>query len=147
MTSQTAGQKSVHTVLSGPAAGVLGGIYTSHLAGIDNIITIDMGGTSFDVSLVHGGKPTLTMEGDIHGHPIKVPMIDIKTLGAGGGSIAWVDRGGALQVGPESAGADPGPPAPGMRMVIPVRLLEPCWSALSCMTFCISSNLARACSC
>ncbi len=109
MSSQAAGQKSVHTVLSGPAAGVLGGIYTSRLSDIYDIITIDMGGTSFDVSLVNRGEPTLTTESDIDGHAIKVPMIDIKTLGAGGGSIAWVDQGGALQVGPESAGADPGP--------------------------------------
>lgn len=109
MSSQTAGEKSVHTVLSGPAAGVLGGIYSSHLVGLDNIITIDMGGTSFDVSLVYQGRPTLTKESDIDGHAIKVPMIDIKTLGAGGGSVAWVDQGGGLQVGPESAGADPGP--------------------------------------
>ena len=109
MTAQTAGQKSVHTVLSGPAAGVLGGLALSKMAGFDNIITIDMGGTSFDVSLAHRGVPSFTTESDIGGHPIKIPMIDIKTLGAGGGSIARIDIGGALQVGPESAGADPGP--------------------------------------
>jgi N-methylhydantoinase A len=109
MSSETAGQKSVHTVLSGPAAGVIGGIALAKLAGEDNLITIDMGGTSFDVSLVRNGVPTFTMESDIDGHVIKIPMIDIKTLGAGGGSIAWVDAGGALQVGPQSAGADPGP--------------------------------------
>ncbi len=109
MTSETAGQKSVHTVLSGPAAGVLGGLAIAKMIGEENIITIDMGGTSFDVSLAHLGQPTFTMESDIAGHIIKIPMIDIKTLGAGGGSIARVDPGGALQVGPESAGADPGP--------------------------------------
>ena len=109
MTAATAGQKSVHTVLSGPAAGVLGALRQARLIGIENIITIDMGGTSFDVSLAHRGQPTFTTESDIGGHPIKVPMIDIKTLGAGGGSIASIDAGGALQVGPESAGADPGP--------------------------------------
>lgn len=109
MSSETAGQKSVHTVLSGPAAGVIGAIALAKLAGEDNLITIDMGGTSFDVSLVRAGVPTFTMESDIDGHVIKIPMIDIKTLGAGGGSIAWVDAGGALQVGPQSAGADPGP--------------------------------------
>jgi N-methylhydantoinase A len=109
MSSETAGQKSVHTVLSGPAAGVIGAIALAKLAGEANLITIDMGGTSFDVSLVRDGIPTFTMESDIDGHIIKIPMIDIKTLGAGGGSIAWVDAGGALQVGPQSAGADPGP--------------------------------------
>ena len=109
MTSETAAKKSVHTVLSGPAAGVLGALLSSKMIGIDNAITIDMGGTSFDVSLIYKGVPTYTTESDIDGHVIKVPMIDIKTLGAGGGSIAWIDPGGALQVGPRSAGADPGP--------------------------------------
>ncbi len=109
MTSETASQKSVHTVLSGPAAGVLGGVTLAKMIGEENVITIDMGGTSFDVSLTYRGKPTFTTESDIGGHIIKIPMIDIKTLGAGGGSIAWVDQGGALQVGPHSAGADPGP--------------------------------------
>ncbi len=114
MTSEVAGQKSVHTVLSGPAAGVIGGLAIARVSGAEDIITIDMGGTSFDVSLVRGGRPTFTMESDIDGHIIKIPMIDIKTLGAGGGSIAWVDAGGALQVGPESAGADPGPACYGL---------------------------------
>jgi len=109
MSSGTAGRKSVHTVLSGPAAGVIGAIALAKLAKAEDLITIDMGGTSFDVSLVRGGVPSFTMESDIDGHVIKIPMIDIKTLGAGGGSIAWVDAGGALQVGPQSAGADPGP--------------------------------------
>ena len=114
MSSEIAGKKSVHTVLSGPAAGVIGAISLSKLAGEDNLITIDMGGTSFDVSLVRSGMPTFTMESDIDDHVIKIPMIDIKTLGAGGGSISWVDAGGALHVGPESAGADPGPACYGM---------------------------------
>jgi N-methylhydantoinase A len=114
MTSETAGQKSVHTVLSGPAAGVLGGVTLSRMVGEENVITIDMGGTSFDVSLAYRGQPTFTMESDIGGHIIKIPMIDIKTLGAGGGSIAWVDQGGALQVGPQSAGAEPGPACYGL---------------------------------
>ena len=109
MSSETAGQKSVHTVLSGPAAGVIGAIALAKLAQADDLITIDMGGTRFDVSLVRGGVPTFTTESDNDGHVIKIPMIDIKTLGAGGGSIAWVDAGGGLQVGPQSAGADPGP--------------------------------------
>ncbi|MFB3906170.1 MAG: hydantoinase/oxoprolinase family protein [Acidobacteriota bacterium] len=109
MTSETASKKSVHTVLSGPAAGVLGGVTLAKMAGEENVITIDMGGTSFDVSLSYRGEPTYTMESDIGGHIVKIPMIDIKTLGAGGGSIAWVDSGGVLQVGPDSAGAHPGP--------------------------------------
>ena len=109
MTAHTAGQKSVHTVLSGPAAGVLGGLALSKMAGFENIITIDMGGTSFDVSLAHRGVPSFTTESDIGGHPIKIPMIDIKTMGAGGASIARIDAGGSLQAGAESAGADPGP--------------------------------------
>ena len=114
MSSETAGQKSVHTVLSGPAAGVIGAISLAKLANEQNLITIDMGGTSFDVSLVRDGVPTFTMESDIDGYVIKIPMIDIKTLGAGGGSVAWVDAGGALQVGPQSAGADPGPACYGL---------------------------------
>ena len=114
MTSETAGKKSVHTVLSGPAAGMLGGLELAKMSGFEDIITVDMGGTSFDVSLAYQGKPTFTTESEIGGHVIKVPMIDIKTLGAGGGSIAWVDAGGALQVGPESAGADPGPACYGL---------------------------------
>jgi len=114
MTADTAGKKSVHTVLSGPAAGLLGGLELAKMAGFEDIITVDMGGTSFDVSLAHRGRPTFANESDIGGHAIKVPMIDIKTLGAGGGSIAWVDPGGALQVGPESAGADPGPACYGL---------------------------------
>lgn len=109
MTSETASKKSVHTVLSGPAAGVLGGLTLAKMVGEENVITIDMGGTSFDVSLAYQGNPTFTLESEINGQVIKIPMIDIKTLGAGGGSIAWVDQGGALQVGPKSAGADPGP--------------------------------------
>jgi N-methylhydantoinase A len=74
-----------------------------------NIITIDMGGTSSDICLIEAGRPRLTTEADIEGYPIKLPMIDINTIGAGGGSIAWIDAGGALRVGPQSAGADPGP--------------------------------------
>lgn len=109
MTSETARQKSVHTILSGPAAGVLGGITLAKMVGEENVITIDMGGTSFDVSLAFRGQPLFTTESEINGQIVKIPMIDIKTLGAGGGSIAWIDPGGALQVGPQSAGADPGP--------------------------------------
>ena len=98
----------IRTVLSGPAGGVLGAYQIAKTAGYNQIITFDMGGTSTDVSLCNNGI-SLTTESTISGLPIKVPLIDIHTVGAGGGSIATVDAGGALRVGPESAGADPGP--------------------------------------
>jgi N-methylhydantoinase A len=98
----------VHTVLSGPAGGVVGALSAAREVGIDRIITFDMGGTSTDVSLCDG-EVLLTSEAEIAGIPIHVPVIDIHTVGAGGGSIAYADRGGALRVGPRSAGADPGP--------------------------------------
>ena len=98
----------IRTVLSGPAGGVIGAYQVAKSAGYDHIITFDMGGTSTDVSLCNSGI-SLTTESTISGLPIKVPLIDIHTVGAGGGSIATVDAGGALRVGPESAGADPGP--------------------------------------
>ena len=79
------------------------------------MITIDIGGTSSDICLIKDGKPNLTTESDIEGYPIKLPMIDVNTIGAGGGSIAWIDPGGALRVGPQSAGADPGPACYGLR--------------------------------
>lgn len=99
----------VRTLLSGPAAGVTGGIYAAGQVGFDNVITIDMGGTSTDVCLVNKGKPLVTTENKLSGLPSAVPMIDISSVGAGGGSIAWLDEGGMLRVGPRSAGADPGP--------------------------------------
>ena len=98
----------IRTVLSGPAGGVIGAYQVAKAAGYDQIVTFDMGGTSTDVSLCNNGI-SLTTESTISGLPIKVPLIDIHTVGAGGGSIATVDAGGALRVGPESAGADPGP--------------------------------------
>lgn len=98
----------IQTVLSGPAGGVVGAFHIAKTAGYDKIITFDMGGTSTDVSLCDGGI-SMTTESTISGLPIKVPLIDIHTVGAGGGSIATVDSGGALRVGPESAGAVPGP--------------------------------------
>jgi len=109
MSSETAAKKSVHTLLSGPAAGVIAGLAIGKMSGTDNVITIDMGGTSFDVSLIYQGNISLVTESEIAGQIVTVPMLDVITLGAGGGSIAWIDRGGALQVGPESAGAEPGP--------------------------------------
>ena len=99
----------VRMVLSGPAAGVEGARVVGEEAGFPDLITIDMGGTSCDVSLVRDGRAAVTTEGNIAGYPIKVPMVDINTIGAGGGSIAWIDKGSALRVGPQSAGAEPGP--------------------------------------
>ncbi len=108
VSAETVVKEPVRTVLSGPAGGVVGAWKIGKVAGFERLITFDMGGTSTDVSLVDR-KPTLTTETKISGIPIKVPMIDIHTVGAGGGSIVWVDKGGALKVGPQSAGADPGP--------------------------------------
>ncbi len=99
----------ITTVLSGPAAGALGAALISSLAGFDHVLTCDGGGTSTDVSVVLGGEPTLTTEGTVGAYPSKVPMIDVVTVGAGGGSIAWINPEGSLKVGPQSAGADPGP--------------------------------------
>ena len=128
MTVDTAVRHASATLLSGPAAGAVGAMFFADLLGQDllgrevpergrpgrsregrNLILMDMGGTSFDVTLVNDGKVTLGTEGEIAGYRIAKPMIDIHTIGAGGGSIAWVDRGGMLRVGPASAGSDPGP--------------------------------------
>ena len=109
-----AAQQPVRTVLSGPAAGTVGAAELAALAGIEDVISCDMGGTSFDVALIPKGKPAQSTGRQIaYGVPVQLPMVDIHTIGAGGGSIAWVDRGGVLQVGPESAGAEPGPAAYG----------------------------------
>jgi len=105
----TAARLPVRTLLSGPSTGVVGAQMTACLAGAQDIITFDMGGTSTDVALMQGGEARLAREAVVHGYPIKAPMLDIHTVGAGGGSIAFVDTGGLLKVGPRSAGADPGP--------------------------------------
>src|SRR4029077_14745274 len=99
----------ITTVLSGPAAGALGAALIAQVAGFDRVLTCDGGGTSTDVSVVVDGQPTLTTEGTVGAFPSKIPMIDVVTVGAGGGSIAWLSPEGALKVGPQSAGADPGP--------------------------------------
>ncbi|MHB1472189.1 MAG: hydantoinase/oxoprolinase family protein [Dermatophilaceae bacterium] len=99
----------ITTVLSGPAAGALGAALICGRAGFDKVLTCDGGGTSTDVSVVLGGEPTLTTEGTVGTYPSKIPMIDVVTVGAGGGSIAWISREGTLKVGPRSAGAAPGP--------------------------------------
>src|SRR5882757_5536400 len=103
-----AAREPVTTILSGPAGGVTGAAYAAELAGIDKVITFDMGGTSTDVALLSGELRT-TSESTAAGFPVAVPMLEIHTVGAGGGSLARFDRGGALRVGPESAGAEPGP--------------------------------------
>lgn len=102
-------QKPVVTLLSGPAAGVAGGVFFGNLCGRDNIITLDMGGTSNDVALIRDGKPFLTIESQLGNYPLRQAMISVDTIGAGGGSIAYMDPVGGLKVGPQSAGADPGP--------------------------------------
>ncbi|MBW8731716.1 MAG: hydantoinase/oxoprolinase family protein [Terrabacter sp.] len=99
----------ITTVLSGPAAGALGAGLIASRAGFDQVLTCDGGGTSTDVSVVLAGEPTLTTEGTVGAYPSKIPMIDVVTVGAGGGSIAWISPEGSLKVGPQSAGADPGP--------------------------------------
>lgn len=102
-------RQPITTVLSGPAAGALGAALVATTAGFDKILTLDGGGTSTDVSVVMNGEPALTTEGSIGTYPVRIPMIDIVTVGAGGGSIAWISPEGTLKVGPRSAGADPGP--------------------------------------
>jgi N-methylhydantoinase A/oxoprolinase/acetone carboxylase beta subunit len=108
MSTKEARRHAVRTVLSGPAGGVVGALEVAKLSGFSRILGFDMGGTSTDVSLCDG-QPRETLEASIDGLPVRVPMLDIHTVGAGGGSIARVDEGGLLRVGPESAGADPGP--------------------------------------
>src|SRR5207244_8589892 len=94
---------------TGPASGVLGAAPIARLAGVENAISLDMGGTSTDVCLIAGGEAGRASERDVAGLPLRLPTVDLQTVGAGGGSIVWRDTGGALRVGPESAGADPGP--------------------------------------
>ncbi len=102
-------RQPISTVLSGPAAGALGAAMVAHRAGFSQVLTCDGGGTSTDVSVVLDGEPALTTEGTVGSFPSKIPMIDVVTVGAGGGSIAWISPEGTLKVGPRSAGADPGP--------------------------------------
>ena len=99
----------IKTGLSGPAAGVIGVQYLMNLIDVKNVITIDVGGTSTDISMIVDGNIESSKDKNISGYPVRIPSIDISTIGAGGGSIAWVDNGGILKVGPQSAGAEPGP--------------------------------------
>jgi len=115
LSARDASRHAVRTVLSGPAGGVIGALETARSSGFRRLLGFDMGGTSTDVSLVDG-SPRETTESVIDGLPVRIPMLDIHTVGAGGGSIARVDAGGLLRVGPESAGADPGPACYGKGM-------------------------------
>ena len=118
ISAQVAAREPVRTILSGPAGGVVGALQVTRTAGFERIITFDMGGTSTDVALCDRDGMRLTNESIVAGVPVAIPMMDIHTVGAGGGSIARIDEGGSLRVGPESAGADPGPACYG-RSVVP----------------------------
>ncbi|MFD2181069.1 hydantoinase/oxoprolinase family protein [Rhodoplanes azumiensis] len=102
-------KKPITTALSGPAAGALGSAVIAEIAGFPDLVTLDAGGTSTDLCLIEKGRPSVTNGGSVGPFPVRLPMIDIKTIGTGGGSIAWISREGHLKVGPKSAGADPGP--------------------------------------
>src|SRR5471030_3482102 len=110
VSSAIVSEHAVNTVMSGPASGVIAAAYTASAAGYKDVVTYDMGGTSTDVALIQDGVPTVSSELELeYAMPIHVPMVDVHTIGAGGGSIASVDSAGMLRVGPESAGARPGP--------------------------------------
>ena len=110
VSARHAPEEAAKTVMSGPASGVMAAAYTANRAGFDDIITYDMGGTSSDVAVIRGGVPAVSHELEIeYAMPVHLPMVDVRTIGSGGGSVAWIDDAGLLQVGPESAGADPGP--------------------------------------
>jgi N-methylhydantoinase A len=119
MSPQVAQRFASNTLLSGPAGAPQAGIHYGEVHGFRNLITVDMGGTSFDVALIRNGLASVTTEGDIGGHRIASPILDIHTVGSGGGSIAWIDAGGLLHVGPKSAGAAPGPACYGRGGTLP----------------------------
>jgi N-methylhydantoinase A len=104
-----AGHRPISTLVSGPAAGVTGAVHLTKTAGFPDVITFDVGGTSTDVCVIQNSSPSIAREREVGGFAVRFPMIDVHSVGAGGGSIAWIDDGGFLQVGPKSAGADPGP--------------------------------------
>lgn len=117
MTTEEARGRAVNIVNSGPAGGALAAAYVGQLTGDGQIISVDMGGTSFDIGLIVGGEPRMAPESQFEGFPVKMPILDVHAIGAGGGSLAWVDQGGALvslSVGPESAGSAPGPACYGL---------------------------------
>jgi N-methylhydantoinase A len=107
-TARKARQQPIQTLLSGPVGGTIGGAALSRAASRPNLVCVDMGGTSFDMSLIVDGSPSVSSETELEGLPVLMPLVDINTIGAGGGSLAWLEAGG-LRVGPQSAGADPGP--------------------------------------
>jgi N-methylhydantoinase A len=109
-----AGREAIFTLFSGPAGGAKGGWALAQNTGLNNLVIADMGGTSLDISLIREGRMEITQHAEIAGYPVQIPMLDIHTLGAGGGSIAWLDGAGMLQVGPQSAGANPGPACYGL---------------------------------
>lgn len=109
MVSEVARRRPVRLFLSGPAAGVIGAQLVGESSGISDLITVDVGGTSADIALISKGKPMVRSEGWVDGYPIRVPMVDVNSIGTGGGSIAWLDGAGGLRVGPRSAGSEPGP--------------------------------------
>jgi N-methylhydantoinase A/oxoprolinase/acetone carboxylase beta subunit len=109
MSSPVARQRPVRLFLSGPAAGVVGGLEAGRAAGFSDVITVDIGGTSCDIALITDGAPLIRGESEIDGYTVRVPMVDVTAIGSGGGSIAWIDGAGSLKVGPHSASSDPGP--------------------------------------
>ncbi|MGO9582724.1 MAG: hydantoinase/oxoprolinase family protein [Acidimicrobiales bacterium] len=136
VSAQAARELTLQTLLSGPVGGTMGGVALARLLGRPNLICIDMGGTSFDVSLIVDGKPDVSTEAELEGFPVLMPVVNIHTIGAGGGSIAYAEAGG-LRVGPESAGAEPGPAAYGRGGVRPtvtdanvvLGRVDPAWFA------------------
>ena len=119
MSPEVADRKAALTLLSGPAAGPRAGLGYAQIHGRNSCITVDMGGTSFDAALVRDGAPIVVTEGEINRYRIALPMLGIVTIGAGGGSIGWIDQGGLLRMGPQSAGADPGPASYGKGGTLP----------------------------
>jgi N-methylhydantoinase A len=114
MTTEAAKDRAVNIVNSGPAGGALAAAYVGRLTSNEQVISVDMGGTSFDVGVIDHGEPRVAPESQFEGFPAKIPILDVQAIGAGGGSLAWIDEGGALNVGPESAGSDPGPACYGL---------------------------------
>jgi N-methylhydantoinase A len=119
MTAEVARNHAAHLINSGPAGGAMAAAFISKLTGNEMAIGADMGGTTFDISIIDKGMPKTTTWGGVTEYPIKLPMVDLKTIGAGGGSIAWVDNGGILNVGPQSAGSNPGPACYGWGGTLP----------------------------
>ena len=119
MTAEVARDHAAHLINSGPAGGALAAAFVSKLIGHEMAVGADMGGTTFDISIIDRGMPKTTTWGGVTEYPIKLPMVDLKTIGAGGGSIAWVDEGGVLYVGPQSAGSEPGPACYGWGGTLP----------------------------